>query len=84
MINNLQTPQHYVENDNMQISGNWKMLFRYVPGVLWILRIIIFLYLESTATRFNVDGSGSSRAREKSSRKSEEYIKKYAPGEFLV
>ncbi|KAJ5760001.1 hypothetical protein N7520_007157 [Penicillium odoratum] len=76
----IRTPQHYLENDNFQVSPNWRGIFRHVPGALWILRVIVFLYLESTAARFNAKGNGK-LARSQSSKSSEEYIRQTAPGE---
>ena len=75
----LQTPQHYLQNENMQIDEGWRLIFRHVPGVMWLFRVVVFLYLESTASRFNVDGNGT-KARNQSAERSQAYIKRSAPG----
>ncbi|KAJ5895919.1 uncharacterized protein N7473_005318 [Penicillium subrubescens] len=75
----IRTPQHYLQNDNLQINYKWRFIFRYVPGVLLLFRILVFLFLESTAIRFKVTGSGP-KARNQSAERSRAYIKENAPG----
>ncbi|KAJ5364366.1 uncharacterized protein N7496_010079 [Penicillium cataractarum] len=77
----IRTPQHYLQNDNLQINDKWRFILRHVPGVLLLFRILVFLFLESTAIRFKVTGSGL-RARNQSAERSRAYIKKNAPEEY--
>lgn len=63
----------------MEINDKWSLFFRYVPGVLLLFRILVFLFLESTAVRFNVTGKGL-RARDRSAERSRAYIRENAPG----
>lgn len=77
----IRTPQHYLENDNMHINENWRRIFRHVPVTLWILRIIVFLYLESTSVCFGKDQNGV-KARNRSLKRSEAYIKQTAPEKY--
>lgn len=65
----------------MQIDDNWKLIFRYVPGVLRLLRLMVFLFLESTAVRFNTNYKGG-KARNLSAERSKAYIQSTAPGEL--
>lgn len=65
----------------MQINDKWKFIFRYVPGVLRLLRLIVFLVLESTAVRFNINYKGN-KARNLSAERSKAYIQSTAPGEL--
>lgn len=65
----------------MQIDDNWKFIFRYVPGVLRLLRLMVFLFLESTAVRFNTNYKGG-KARNLSAERSKAYIQSTAPGEL--
>ncbi|KAK4862116.1 hypothetical protein LT330_003254 [Penicillium expansum] len=74
----IRTPQFYLQNDNMQISNKWKFVFRYVPGVQLLLRLIVFLYLESTAVRFNINHKGN-KARFSSAERSKAYVQSNAP-----
>ncbi|CAG8886881.1 unnamed protein product [Penicillium egyptiacum] len=77
----IRTPQFYLQNENKQIDDNWKFIFRYVPGALRLLRLMVFLYLESTAVRFNINPNGN-KARNLSSERSKAYIQRNAPGEL--
>ncbi|KAJ6021061.1 hypothetical protein N7540_006565 [Penicillium herquei] len=74
----IRTPQHYLQNENRRITATWRFIFRHVPGALWLFRIIVFLFLESTAIRFNTKGSGI-KARNQSAERSKAYIRKNAP-----
>lgn len=76
-----QTPQHYLQNENMQVNESWRFIFRYIPGALWFFRMIVFLYLESTAVRFSVSGNGT-KARNQSAERSKTYIRETSPGMF--
>ena len=54
----------------MRISKQWKFIFRHVPGALFFFRMLVFLFLESTAIRFNTAGNGP-RARDQSAERAE-------------
>ncbi|KAJ5485954.1 hypothetical protein N7530_000254 [Penicillium desertorum] len=71
-------PQFYLQNENRQIDDNWKSVFRYVPGALRLLRLAVFLYLESTAVRMSINRTGN-KARNLSSERSKAYIQNNAP-----
>ncbi|KAJ5682801.1 hypothetical protein N7462_005966 [Penicillium macrosclerotiorum] len=77
----IRTPQHYVQNENIDINSYWKLMFRYMPGALWILRMIVFFYLESTSARFNISATGS-KARNQSAERSKDYILRTAPEKY--
>ncbi|CRL22751.1 Flavin-containing monooxygenase-like [Penicillium camemberti] len=79
----IRTPQFYLQNENMQINDKWKFIFRYVPGVLRLLRLIVFLVLESTAVRFNINYKGN-KARNLSAERSKAYIQSTAPDDPIV
>lgn len=55
------------------------MAFRYIPGVLLLLRLLTFLYLETSTPQFNLTGIGA-KMRKQTSETSESYIKENAPG----
>lgn len=59
----------------------WRLIFRYVPGVLLIFRILVFLILESTGGKFALTRYAAA-ARRESTERSRNYIRKFAPGEF--
>ena len=65
----------------MRINTNWQLILRYFPGVLWLFRTLVFLFLESTAVRFKVTGGGA-KARNRSAEGSRAYITETAPGMF--
>ncbi|KAJ5182077.1 hypothetical protein N7449_012224, partial [Penicillium cf. viridicatum] len=73
----IRTPQFYLQNENMQIDDKWKFIFRYVPGVLRLLRLIVILLLGSTAVRFNINYKGN-KARNLSAERSKAYIQSTA------
>ncbi|KAJ5128926.1 hypothetical protein N7448_002634 [Penicillium atrosanguineum] len=77
----IRTPQHYLHNENIQVSDTWRFIFRHMPIALWILRVVVFLYLEGTAARFNMDANGI-KARKASADRSEAYIKRTAPEKY--
>ncbi|KAJ5537043.1 hypothetical protein N7513_010229 [Penicillium frequentans] len=79
----IRTPQHYLENDNMKVNDTWRFIFRHVPGALWFSRMIVFIYLEGTAVRFNT-GKNGVKARNESADRSNEYIRQTAPDTQLL
>lgn len=68
---------------NREINYRWQFLFRHVPGALLIFSILVFLYLESTASRFCVTGNGI-KARHQSAERSRAYIRDIAPDKLFL
>lgn len=72
--------QHYLPGvGNTDIPWYWKKIFRYAPGILSFLRILTFLYLETSTPQFNLTETGA-RMRRKTVDISTRYIKENAPG----
>lgn len=65
----------------MEVNDTWRFIFRHVPGALWLSRMIVFLYLETTAVRFTKEKNGL-KARNESAKRSSAYIRQFAPGEL--
>ncbi|KAJ5109098.1 hypothetical protein N7456_005773 [Penicillium angulare] len=77
----MRTPQHYLQNDNLQVTERWQFVFRHVPGLLLFFRLLVFLFLESTAVRFGITGNGQ-KARNQSAQGSKTYIQENAPEKY--
>ncbi|KAL4947944.1 hypothetical protein BDW69DRAFT_189723 [Aspergillus filifer] len=77
----IRTPQYYVANDNFDISARWQALFRWVPGLLLLFRLFIFLYLESAMALFGLGEQGS-RRRAEAAGKSRAYMTGSAPEKY--
>jgi hypothetical protein len=67
---------------NFCINRLWRTLFQYTPLLLMLTRWFVFWILETALTQFYKDKSGQ-RARQKSMRISENYVRKSAPGLLL-
>lgn len=78
----IQSKQYFLPGgSNAAISPFWQFIFRYVPGVLLVVRFLIFLYLETSTPQFNLTKTGAKMRRE-TAEISERYVKKNAPGEI--
>ncbi|KAL4961387.1 flavin-containing monooxygenase [Aspergillus stella-maris] len=77
----IRTSQYYIASRNVGIGSMWKKLFLYVPGVLLVLRLVIFVYLETAYFMFGVDAR-SKRIRQHAANKSKEYIQRVAPEKY--
>lgn len=67
--------------DNTIITPFWRTVFRYLPGVLRSLRLLTFLYLETSTPQFDTTEQGA-KMRTQTAKISERYIKATAPGEL--
>ncbi|GLA40013.1 hypothetical protein AnigIFM63309_007618 [Aspergillus niger] len=67
--------------NNTTISPIWQNIFRYVPGVLLVVRFLIFLYLETSTPQFNLTKTGAEMRRETAAI-SERYVKENAPEKY--
>lgn len=77
----IQSKQYYLPGGcNTTISPFWQTIFRSVPGVLLAVRLLIFLYLETSTPQFNLTKTGAKMRRE-TAEISERYVKENAPGE---
>ncbi|PYH93091.1 monooxygenase [Aspergillus ellipticus CBS 707.79] len=77
----IRTPQHYVPSQNRLIGPNMRTLFRYVPGLLWLFRMLIFLYLETAGAQFNRTAEGAAM-RAAAMERCKQYIQENAPEEY--
>ncbi|KAL2002561.1 hypothetical protein VTN02DRAFT_6510 [Thermoascus thermophilus] len=77
----IRTPQYYLPSENREMHVLWRLIFRYVPGVLLILRILVFLILESTGGKFALTRDAAA-ARRESTERSKNYIMKFAPERY--
>ncbi|KAL3254898.1 hypothetical protein ABHI18_008652, partial [Aspergillus niger] len=67
-----------VAEDVRSITQFMRNIFRYVPGVLLVVRFLIFLYLETSTPQFNLTKTGAEMRRETAAI-SERYVKENAP-----
>ncbi|RAH64217.1 flavin-containing monooxygenase [Aspergillus aculeatinus CBS 121060] len=74
----MRTPHYLVPTKNHDIPPLWRRLLCYVPGLLWLLRALMFLYMETAWPQFNKTRWGS-RARQKSVQRSLNYVQSTAP-----
>ncbi|KAL4783784.1 hypothetical protein BJX76DRAFT_348339 [Aspergillus varians] len=44
----MKSPHHIVDASNHRISPEWRDVFRHVPILLYLLRLFLFLYMETT------------------------------------
>ncbi|KAG9241803.1 hypothetical protein BJ878DRAFT_518774 [Calycina marina] len=77
----IRSPQYYVPMPNFCISRLWRTLFQYTPLLLMLTRWFVFWILETALTQFYKDKNGQ-RARQKSVRISENYVRKSAPERY--
>ncbi|RAL00084.1 flavin-containing monooxygenase [Aspergillus ibericus CBS 121593] len=77
----IRTPHYYIPSRNVDIGSAWRNLFLYVPGVLLILRLIIFLYLETASFMFGLDAR-SKNLRHHYADRSKEYVRRVAPEKY--
>lgn len=75
----IQTPHHIVEATNYEILPEWRRLFRRVPLLLHLIRLILFLYMEITWFIFQNNRLGKI-GRASVEKKSREYVQRIAPG----
>ncbi|EAU34295.1 predicted protein [Aspergillus terreus NIH2624] len=67
--------------DNTIITPFWRTVFRYLPGVLRSLRLLTFLYLETSTPQFDTTEQGA-KMRTQTAKISERYIKATAPAHY--
>lgn len=77
----LQTPQLYLPGQNTTIGSLWQSAYKYVPGLLVLIRIVIFLYLETATLQFRRNRRGANM-RDQQFLLSRRYILDNAPGEL--
>ncbi|KAL3246818.1 hypothetical protein ABHI18_012617, partial [Aspergillus niger] len=70
-----------VAEDVRSITQFMRNIFRYVPGVLLVVRFLIFLYLETSTPQFNLTKTGAELRRETAAI-SERYVKENAPEKY--
>ncbi|KAH8432470.1 flavin-containing monooxygenase [Aspergillus melleus] len=78
----MRSPQYFLPGgDNTDITPLWQMAFRYIPGILFMLRLLTFLYLETSTPQFNLTDNGA-KMRKQTSDISSSYIKENAPAKY--
>ncbi|PVH67664.1 FAD/NAD(P)-binding domain-containing protein [Cadophora sp. DSE1049] len=77
----IRSPQYYIPMPNFCINRLWRALFQYTPLLLMLARWFVFWVLETALTQFYEDKSGQ-RARQKSVRISQNYVRKSAPERY--
>lgn len=80
--NHRQSPHHIVDATNHQISPEWRTIFRRIPLLLYLVRLILFLYMEMTWFRFQNNKLGKI-GRASVENKSRRYVQDTAPGMTL-
>ncbi|KAJ4377220.1 hypothetical protein N0V83_000043 [Neocucurbitaria cava] len=77
------TPQYYIPKplDHWRITNRAKLVFRYVPGVFKLLRVLVFVYLEWTFRQFYLDESAT-KLRKRAQLRSKRYVEKTAPKKY--
>lgn len=75
----VQTPHHIMPSQNYDISQTWRVTFRCVPGLLYLLRIFMFLYMESGLLLFG-KGKAESVSKKGSADLSANHVRNTAPG----
>ncbi|KAE8354544.1 hypothetical protein BDV28DRAFT_164109 [Aspergillus coremiiformis] len=77
----IRSPQYYFPGNPLAITPFWRNIFRYVPGMLRLIRLLIFLYLETSVLQFNLTTTGK-RLRGEARERSNNYIKRCAPRKY--
>ncbi|PWY88273.1 putative monooxygenase [Aspergillus heteromorphus CBS 117.55] len=77
----MRTPHHIVEATNYDISPRWRVLFRHIPILLYLLRLFMLLYMETAFFQFRTTPSGK-HGRKASEKASREYVQSMAPKRY--
>ncbi|KAL4862954.1 hypothetical protein BDV12DRAFT_178125 [Aspergillus spectabilis] len=77
----MRTPHHIVNASNHQISPEWRVLLRRIPLLLYLIRLILFLYMEITWFRFQNNKLGKI-GRASVENKSRNYVQDTAPESY--
>ncbi|CAI7655810.1 unnamed protein product [Penicillium bialowiezense] len=80
-ISGYQSPHHLVERPNYEISSFWQFIFSFLPGVLWIIRLLMLAYMEWSFLQSQASDQGH-LARVKAERESKDYVYKTAPEKY--
>ncbi|KAL6228819.1 hypothetical protein BDW75DRAFT_226168 [Aspergillus navahoensis] len=78
----MRTPHHIVNASNHQISPEWRFLLRRIPLLLYLIRLILFLYMEITWFRFQNNKLGKI-GRVSVECRSRKYVQDKAPESYL-
>ncbi|KAJ5086603.1 hypothetical protein NUU61_007910 [Penicillium alfredii] len=74
----MRTPHHIMPSWNLRISSTYQTLLRYIPGLLFLLRILLVGYMETSFRQFDARESRVPE-RMRSVASSYEHIQKNAP-----
>ncbi|PYI00080.1 putative monooxygenase [Aspergillus ellipticus CBS 707.79] len=77
----MRTPHHIVEATNRDIPPTWRAIFRHIPILLYLLRLLMLLYMEHTFFKFKITPRGK-HARKASEQASREYVQSTAPKQY--
>ncbi|PYI05174.1 FAD/NAD(P)-binding domain-containing protein [Aspergillus sclerotiicarbonarius CBS 121057] len=77
----IRTPQLYLPGQNTTIGSLWQNAYKYVPGLLVLVRIVIFLYLETATLQFRRNKTGANM-RDQQFLVSRRYILDNAPEKY--
>ncbi|KAK1140889.1 hypothetical protein N8T08_009762 [Aspergillus melleus] len=77
----MRTPHHIMPSQNYEISETWRIIFRYVPGLLFIVRLLMFLYMESGFFQFG-KSKAESLSRKNSAQLSANHVRNTAPEKY--
>ncbi|RAK81293.1 flavin-containing monooxygenase [Aspergillus fijiensis CBS 313.89] len=81
VIGNARHPITWSPPKTNDIPPLWRRILCYVPGLLWLLRALMFLYMETAWPQFNKTRWGS-RTRQKSVQCSLNYVQTTAPRRY--
>ncbi|KAL3479650.1 hypothetical protein BJX99DRAFT_268015 [Aspergillus californicus] len=77
----MRSPHHIVDATNHQISPEWRTIFRRIPLLLYLVRLVLFLYMEMTWFRFQNNKLGKI-GRASVENKSRRYVQDTAPESY--
>ncbi|OJJ48127.1 hypothetical protein ASPZODRAFT_1522618 [Penicilliopsis zonata CBS 506.65] len=77
----MRTPHHIVPSCNYDISPLARALLRYIPGLLFLLRQLMLLYMESAFQQFSTSEDGI-QDRIQSAKSSFDYVQETAPAKY--
>ncbi|KAL3443415.1 hypothetical protein BJX65DRAFT_199635 [Aspergillus insuetus] len=77
----MRSPHHIVDATNHQISPEWRDAFRRIPLLLYLIRFLLFLYMEITWFRFQNNRLGE-MGRKSVENQSRKYVQDTAPASY--
>lgn len=69
-------------SQNYEITPTWRNIFRFIPGLLFLVRLLMFLYMESGLFQFG-KGKLESVSRQSSAQSSVDHVRNTAPSRLM-